>query len=439
VLPCYTDRRALTFWVSADYPPHEQLPFPAESIRSHAVDNLNLAASYSTAQTEAAKLPHIPHDKESLVAHVESKSEIATTETKLNHHQKEDCGPSHVKIPSTRIALSVDPHALPYSLPQHHWDKKTIFVSVASYCDSECGATIRDLFKHASKSLRVYVGVAWQGNMVGDFIGENEWRVGNSDNVIAATSSGCSSTSTSSSSSSSQAAESEGDWGTALRSNVRTAFIPSHQASGPVWARGVAFSLWRGEDYYLQIDSHMRFRPGWDRYLVWQLERVREEEEMKEIVGEMEAGQEKKETAGAKESDGLQSDSLLERSARKRRKRKKPVLTTYPLGYELPNVIPDDIRPTLLVTISLSISPHTHGRSAVLFFHYLYVLRLVLRAISFSSPLRSLFFIVTLFFSQFLPPYLSIFLLLFYSTVFLNSLQSSYRFHILAFTLRKKH
>jgi Glycosyltransferase (GlcNAc) len=358
------DRRALTFWVSADYPPPEQPLFQAESIKSHAVDDLT--ASYSTTQTKATKLSPIPHDKVSLLAHVELKSKIATTETKLNHHQKEDCGPSHVKIPSTRIALSVDPHVLPYSLPQHHWDKKTIFVSVASYCDCECGATIRDLFKRASKSLRVYVGVAWQGNMVRDFIGENEWRAGNSDNVIAAASSGCSSSS--SSSSSSQAVESEGDWGTALRSNVRTAFIPSHQASGPVWARGVAFSLWRGEDYYLQIDSHMRFRPGWDRYLVWQLERVREEEEMKEVVGEVEAGQEKKQTEGTEESDGLQSDSLLERSARKRRKRKKPVLTTYPLGYELPNVIPDDIRPTLLVTTAHNILHHTHGRSAVLLF-----------------------------------------------------------------------
>ncbi len=30
----------------------------------------------------------------------------------------------------------------------------------------------------------------------------------------------------------------------------------------------LAQKLWAGEEYYLQIDSHMRFAPGWDEQLI---------------------------------------------------------------------------------------------------------------------------------------------------------------------------
>jgi hypothetical protein len=42
--------------------------------------------------------------------------------------------------------------------------------------------------------------------------------------------------------------------------------------TGPCHARHLAQALRRGEDYVLNVDSHMRFRPGWDEYLVRRLE-----------------------------------------------------------------------------------------------------------------------------------------------------------------------
>lgn len=39
-------------------------------------------------------------------------------------------------------------------------------------------------------------------------------------------------------------------------------------ARGPCWARAVAMSLYDGEDWFLQLDSHMDFDPGWDARLV---------------------------------------------------------------------------------------------------------------------------------------------------------------------------
>ena len=40
------------------------------------------------------------------------------------------------------------------------------------------------------------------------------------------------------------------------------------EATGPCRARHLAGSLWAGEEFFLQIDSHMRFCQGWDRDLL---------------------------------------------------------------------------------------------------------------------------------------------------------------------------
>ena len=41
-------------------------------------------------------------------------------------------------------------------------------------------------------------------------------------------------------------------------------------ARGPCWARAIAMSLYDGEDWFLQLDSHMDFDPGWDERLIAQ-------------------------------------------------------------------------------------------------------------------------------------------------------------------------
>ena len=42
---------------------------------------------------------------------------------------------------------------------------------------------------------------------------------------------------------------------------------------GPCYARFLCQSLHRGEEFVLQIDSHMRFRPNWDVYIIGQLKK----------------------------------------------------------------------------------------------------------------------------------------------------------------------
>ena len=46
--------------------------------------------------------------------------------------------------------------------------------------------------------------------------------------------------------------------------------IEPRDARGPCWARAVAMSLYDGEAWYLQLDSHMDFDSQWDATLISQ-------------------------------------------------------------------------------------------------------------------------------------------------------------------------
>ncbi|MES2263554.1 MAG: GlcNAc-transferase family protein [Pseudomonadota bacterium] len=48
---------------------------------------------------------------------------------------------------------------------------------------------------------------------------------------------------------------------------IRYLYVPVQDTLGVSWARNQAFSLYDGEAYLLQIDSHMCFEPGWDEAL----------------------------------------------------------------------------------------------------------------------------------------------------------------------------
>jgi hypothetical protein len=55
---------------------------------------------------------------------------------------------------------------------------------------------------------------------------------------------------------------------------LRYLHVHHRESRGVCWARSLAFGLYAGEDFLLQIDSHMLFAPGWDRTLINWLEAV---------------------------------------------------------------------------------------------------------------------------------------------------------------------
>ena len=102
--------------------------------------------------------------------------------------------------------------------------RETIFVSIASYRDSECSETIASLFEQADDPTRVYVGVCEQ----------------NSDDPT------------------------EACVAQAYHGNIRRVAIPHNEAKGPTYARYLCSTLFRGETWFVQIDSHTKFVKGWD-------------------------------------------------------------------------------------------------------------------------------------------------------------------------------
>lgn len=164
----------------------------------------------------------------------------------------------------------------------------TIFVSIVSYRDSELPRTVQSLLRTALRRDRIFLGVVNQLSCEDAACQLSAADVSDCcflDPAAAAA-----------------AEESFFD------RHVRTLTLPHTEARGPVYARSLAAGLHRGERFVLQVDSHMRFRPHWDAYLIDTLE-------------------------AARAGEGCP----------------RPVLTTYPQGYQLPDLVPCDTRPTLLV------------------------------------------------------------------------------------------
>lgn len=116
---------------------------------------------------------------------------------------------------------------MPAALPR-------IFVSIASYRDTECQWTVKDLFEKAAHPDRVFVGICWQ------FIRDED-----ADCFQVRT----------------------------RPDQVRVIEVDARESQGVCWARAQIQSLWQGEEYYFQIDAHSRFAKGWDEMLIDSLRR----------------------------------------------------------------------------------------------------------------------------------------------------------------------
>ena len=153
--------------------------------------------------------------------------------------------------------------------------------------------TIRSLFRTARNPSRVFVGVVWQLDYDSPDRPRHYHDITETIRCRSADSS---------------ADMAFADW---WLQNTRHVEMSHLQATGPCWARHLAEGLWHGEAFLLQIDSHMRFRHNWDEYLI-----------------------------------------ALHGICVRRHGSQRPIITAYPLGYSLPDVVPTDTRATLLVSSS---------------------------------------------------------------------------------------
>jgi glycosyltransferase involved in cell wall biosynthesis/peroxiredoxin len=111
--------------------------------------------------------------------------------------------------------------------------RATIFVQIASYRDTECQWTVKDLFEKAAHPERVFVGICQQNDAELDkdcFVEPYPFP-----------------------------------------DQVREVHYAAKDSKGVCWARHEAQKLYKGEDYVLMIDSHMRFVEGWDQKMLHEL------------------------------------------------------------------------------------------------------------------------------------------------------------------------
>lgn len=99
-----------------------------------------------------------------------------------------------------------------------------IFVCIASYADPELPSTLRDCLDNARHPDDLRFGICWQGDPQAPIPLD------------------------------------------AFRSDSRFRFadFTIAESEGGTWARSVAQTLWDGEEFTLQVDSHMKFEPDWD-------------------------------------------------------------------------------------------------------------------------------------------------------------------------------
>ena len=101
----------------------------------------------------------------------------------------------------------------------------TILVSIASYRDPICNKTLKSLFENAKNPDKVYVALCQQ-NKIND---DDDCQIDFENNK-----------------------------------NIKSIRIPYYEAKGPTWARYLCSTLWNGEEYFMQIDSHTKFVKDWD-------------------------------------------------------------------------------------------------------------------------------------------------------------------------------
>lgn len=102
----------------------------------------------------------------------------------------------------------------------------TIFISIASYCDKLLEQTVRDALAKATTPSNLFFGIVEQNFVENRFNYED------------------------------------------IKAQVRYVGIDVQDSRGACWARALAMSLYSGETWFLQVDSHTVFEQGWDTVLI---------------------------------------------------------------------------------------------------------------------------------------------------------------------------
>ena len=112
-----------------------------------------------------------------------------------------------------------------------------IFVQIASYRDPQLVPTLKSMLENAKKPKNLRIGICRQYHPDDKFDSLDEWKDDKRFRVID---------------------------------------VLYSESKGVCWARNAVQQLYKGEEYTLQIDSHMRFEKDWDETLINMVKQLQE-------------------------------------------------------------------------------------------------------------------------------------------------------------------
>jgi hypothetical protein len=135
----------------------------------------------------------------------------------------------------------------------------TVFLSVASYRDENCGATVASAFAMAAAPDLLTVGVVEQ-NCHGDCLIGTGW--GKTRRIVAAPPDVDCLTEYCASAVGAPICKS---------GRVKLLKLNESESYGPLFARYIASKQWSGQEFFSQVDSHTDFKQDWDQSMIRQL------------------------------------------------------------------------------------------------------------------------------------------------------------------------
>jgi glycosyltransferase involved in cell wall biosynthesis len=120
-----------------------------------------------------------------------------------------------------------------------------IFVQIAAYRDPQLIPTIKNMLENAKRPKNLRIGIARQFSPEDGFDDLQEFE---------------------------------------KDKRFRILNIPYQEAEGVCWARNLVQQLYEGEEYTLQIDSHMRFAPNWDDEMIKMIKQLQKKGHKKPLL-----------------------------------------------------------------------------------------------------------------------------------------------------------
>lgn len=123
--------------------------------------------------------------------------------------------------------------------------KDTIFIQIASYRDPQLLPTLKDMLDKADHPENLRIGISWQHHPDDTWDTLDEYKDDKRFRILD---------------------------------------IPYQESKGVCWARNKVQSLYDGEKYTLQLDSHHRFEQSWDTTLIDMLKSLQKEGHKKPLI-----------------------------------------------------------------------------------------------------------------------------------------------------------